>query len=82
MKTSVQYLWKLVTPQKQEVPLYAKDANLTIDKYYFLESIYNSWDLVLKTVMKRYAGTYLCQEYDGTEFVTLQNYTLVVNGKA
>lgn len=79
-QTSVQYLWKLKQPQKPEVPLFAKHANLTIDKYYFLESHYKSWDLVLKTVMKRYAGTYLCQEYDGTEFVTLQNYTLVVNG--
>lgn len=82
MKTSVQYWWKLEQPQKPEVILFTKYANLTSDKYYFLESNNKSWDLVLKTVLKRHAGTYLCQEFDGTEFVTLQNYRLVVNGKA
>lgn len=79
MKTSVQYIWKLVQPQKTEI-LFTTHANLTSDKYYFLESRYRSWDLVLKTVMKRHAGTYLCQEFVRTGIVTLENYTLVVNG--
>lgn len=81
MKTSLQYMWKLVPPQKTETILFTNHANLTSDKYYFLESRYRSWDLVLKTVMKRHAGTYLCQEFVGTGLVTLKNYTLVVNGK-
>lgn len=78
-QTSVQYIWKLVQPQKTEI-LFTTHANLTSDKYYFLESRYRSWDLVLKTVMKRHAGTYLCQEFVRTGIVTLENYTLVVNG--
>lgn len=81
MKTSVSYWWKLEQPQKPEVILFTKQANLTSDTNYFLESKYHSWDLVLKTVMKRHAGTYLCQDFDGTQFVTLQKYTLVVNGR-
>lgn len=80
MKTSVQYMWKLVQPQKTETILFMNNANLTSDKYYFLESRYHSWDLGLKTVMKRHSGTYLCQEFADTGLVTLKNYTLVVNG--
>lgn len=80
MKTSVPYMWKLVQPQKTETILFMNNANLTSDKYYFLESRYHSWDLGLKTVMKRHSGTYLCQEFADTGLVTLKNYTLVVNG--
>lgn len=81
-QTSLQQLWKLEQPQKPETWLFTKDRQLTSDKYYSLDSRYQSWNLVLSTVMKRHAGTYSCQEQPagGTDFVTLQRVTLSLNG--
>ena len=77
MKAPKIRLWKLQSPGSAEVILFTQQINLTNDRYYSLDTRYQSWNLVISTILERHKGVYLCMNEDK---VPVQNYSLIING--
>ncbi|XP_022335245.2 igLON family member 5-like [Crassostrea virginica] len=70
-------LWKMQSPGRAEEILFMHHNKFTNDRYYSLDTRYQSWNLVISTILERHKGVYSCMK-EG--MIPVQKYSLIING--